>query len=346
MTLLARLRDPRHVDQAVQRRRRPRQRDAARAHRDGHDHAPAALAGLLQRDRAGARVGDRRLGEVPRRPQRRLARRSSSTRSSSTRPPGRSSSASGRAQGSPLTFPTQTRNRQLLDDVTRALDKPARPSRSSATTPTTPPIPPRPTLVLPHAAERDRPRARRQDRGRLQDPAARAARPTSAGVVDAPERDLRPRRGSQRPSTHSHMRLIPRIRTRFLAAEHGFSMIIVMGVMAASVAVRRRRVRGGQRRPAADPRLAGPQAGLRGGRGRDQLLPVPPQPGPGLLDALHERAGAERHREPAGQPDAGTAPAPTRAAGARSPGTPTQYTLELLPATGYPTCVENNLDAR
>ena len=30
------------------------------------------------------------------------------------------------------------------------------------------------------------------------------------------------------------MRLIPRIRTRFLAVEHGFSMIIVMGVMAAS----------------------------------------------------------------------------------------------------------------
>ena len=30
------------------------------------------------------------------------------------------------------------------------------------------------------------------------------------------------------------MRLIPRIRTRFLAAEHGFSMIVVMGVMAAS----------------------------------------------------------------------------------------------------------------
>ena len=30
------------------------------------------------------------------------------------------------------------------------------------------------------------------------------------------------------------MRLIPRLRSRFLAAEHGFSMIIVMGVMAAS----------------------------------------------------------------------------------------------------------------
>ena len=30
------------------------------------------------------------------------------------------------------------------------------------------------------------------------------------------------------------MRLIPRIRTRSLAAEHGFSMIVVMGVMAAS----------------------------------------------------------------------------------------------------------------
>jgi Tfp pilus assembly protein PilX len=30
------------------------------------------------------------------------------------------------------------------------------------------------------------------------------------------------------------MRLIPRIRTRFLAVEDGFSMIVVMGVMAAS----------------------------------------------------------------------------------------------------------------
>ena len=30
------------------------------------------------------------------------------------------------------------------------------------------------------------------------------------------------------------MRLIPRIRTRFIASEHGFSMIAVMGVMAAS----------------------------------------------------------------------------------------------------------------
>ena len=30
------------------------------------------------------------------------------------------------------------------------------------------------------------------------------------------------------------MRLIPRIRSRFLAVEHGFSMIVVMGVMAAS----------------------------------------------------------------------------------------------------------------
>ena len=30
------------------------------------------------------------------------------------------------------------------------------------------------------------------------------------------------------------MRLIPHIRTRFICAEHGFSMIVVMGVMAAS----------------------------------------------------------------------------------------------------------------
>ena len=43
------------LGEAVQRRRRPRQRDPARAPRDGHDHAPAALAGLLQPDRAGAR---------------------------------------------------------------------------------------------------------------------------------------------------------------------------------------------------------------------------------------------------------------------------------------------------
>ena len=60
------------------------------------------------------------------------------------------------------------------------------------------------------------------------------AKSAPASAVDPAERDLRPRRGSQRPSTHSHMRLIPRIRTRFLASEHGFSMIAVMGVMAAS----------------------------------------------------------------------------------------------------------------
>jgi hypothetical protein len=30
------------------------------------------------------------------------------------------------------------------------------------------------------------------------------------------------------------MRLIPHIRNRYICAEHGFSMIVVMGVMAAS----------------------------------------------------------------------------------------------------------------
>ena len=33
------------------------------------------------------------------------------------------------------------------------------------------------------------------------------------------------------------MRLIPRVRNRFICAEHGFSMIVVMGVMAASALV-------------------------------------------------------------------------------------------------------------
>ena len=44
-----------------------------------------------------------------------------------------------------------------------------------------------------------------------------AAKPLPGRVGDARERDLRPRRRPQRPSTHTHMRLIPRLRTRFLA---------------------------------------------------------------------------------------------------------------------------------
>ena len=45
-----RVRRARHLREAVERRRGPRQRDTARSPRDGHDHAPAALADLHQRD--------------------------------------------------------------------------------------------------------------------------------------------------------------------------------------------------------------------------------------------------------------------------------------------------------
>ena len=64
------------------------------------------------------------------------------------------------------------------------------------------------------AAERDRPRPRGEDRDRLRHAAARRDGHDLPRRLDAPERGLRPRRGPQRPSTHPHMRLIPRIRNR------------------------------------------------------------------------------------------------------------------------------------
>ena len=48
------VRGHRYLREADERDRRARQRDAARPPRDGHHHAPAALAGLLQPDRARA----------------------------------------------------------------------------------------------------------------------------------------------------------------------------------------------------------------------------------------------------------------------------------------------------
>ena len=119
-------------------------------------------------------------------------------------------------------------------------------------------------------------------------------------------------------------------------------MIVVDGRDGGELAVRRRGLRGGQRRPAADPRLPGPQAGLRRGRGRDQLLPVPPQPGPGLLDALHQRAARPTRPRTSRSTRPGTASGADPRRWRKVAGTPTQYTIELLPANGNSSCVEGN----
>ena len=140
-------------------------------------------------------------------------------------------------QGSPLTFPTQTVNRQITDSVARAVTgsppAPNRIFRYYAYNTATPPGVRRPSRCSrrPLSATDLARVAKIEISFKALPP---RGKPTSPMASHAPERSLRPRCGSQRPSTHSHMRLIPRIRTRFLAVEDGFSMIIVMGVMAAS----------------------------------------------------------------------------------------------------------------
>ena len=179
--------------------------------------------------------GDRRRREVPRRPHA-TARKPIEQHELVFNPTARTlTERVWPGQGSPLTFPTtDAEPAAARRRDPRAGCRTARSSRSSGTTPTTLATPPRPTLRLPTPLSATDLAPRGEDRGRLHDPAAGRQGRDGRRRRHAPERDLRPRRGSQRPSTHSHMRLIPRIRTRFLAAEHGFSMIVVMGVMAAS----------------------------------------------------------------------------------------------------------------
>ena len=138
------------------------------------------------------------------------------------------------------------------------------------------------------------------------------------------------------------MRLIPDIRSRFIAAEHGFSMIIVMGVMAASALFV----------AAAFAAANGDLPLTRDSQDRKQAYAA-------------AEAGINYYQYHLNQdPDYWTrctnVPAPNATenqpvnqkwtTGTTDPrrwrkvaGTPTEYTLELMPATGYSTCIENNL---
>jgi hypothetical protein len=138
------------------------------------------------------------------------------------------------------------------------------------------------------------------------------------------------------------MRLIPRIRSRFIAAEHGFSMLIVMGVMAASALFV----------AAAFAAANGDLPLTRDSQDRKQAYAA-------------AEAGINYYQYHLNQdPDYWTrctnVPAPNATenqpvnqkwlTGTTDPrrwrnvaGAPTQYTLELMPATGYSTCVENSL---
>ena len=117
------------------------------------------------------------------------------------------------------------------------------------------------------------------------------------------QRRVRPRRGSQRPSSLSDMRMNLISRTRSPARRR-------VGLLHAGGDdrhdrrhdVRRRRLRRGQRGPAAQPQLAGPQGDVRRGRGGTELLPVPSQRGQRLLDEVHQRRRAEREREQPREP--------------------------------------------
>ena len=232
--------------------RRPRQRDAARPHRDGHDHAPAALAGLLQPGRAGARLRHRRRGQVPRRPQRRQHSRSSSASSSSTPTAKTITERTWAGVGlAGSTFPTMTRSRQLLSDVTR---------RGRARTP---PIfryyayntatPPRPDAPLPTPlSATDLARVAKID-DRLHD----ACRPTGAALPGARRRSrTKSTSASRTPTTqHPHPHApdpphpphpLPICRRARLLHDRRH------GRDGGERAVRRRRLRGRQRRPAAD----------------------------------------------------------------------------------------------
>ena len=84
------------------------------------------------------------------------------------------------------------------------------------------------------------------------------------------------------------------------------------------VDVRRRRLRRGERRPADQPQLAGPQVDLRRGRGRAELLPVPPQRGQRLLDRSAPPSRSRTRRRTARSTRCGTASGPIRASGATS----------------------------
>jgi hypothetical protein len=138
------------------------------------------------------------------------------------------------------------------------------------------------------------------------------------------------------------MRLIPRIRTRFLLAEHGFSMIAVMGVMAAStlfVAAAFAAANGDLplTRDSQDRKqaYAAAEAGIN--YYQYHLNQDPDY----WTRCINVPAPNATENQPVNQPWNGTLPDTRR--WRKVAGTPTEYTIELMPANGNPLCVENNL---
>ena len=138
------------------------------------------------------------------------------------------------------------------------------------------------------------------------------------------------------------MLLIPRIRTRFLAVEDGFSMIVVMGVMAASslfVAAAFAAANGDLplTRDSQDRKQA--YAAAEAGINYYQYhLNQDPDYWTRCVNVPPPNA---TENQPVNQRWNGTGTDPRRWRNVA--GTPTTYTIELMPATGYSTCIENNL---
>ena len=138
------------------------------------------------------------------------------------------------------------------------------------------------------------------------------------------------------------MLLIPRIRSRFLAVEDGFSMIVVMGVMAASslfVAAAFAAANGDLplTRDSQDRKQA--YAAAEAGINYYQYhLNQDPDYWTRCVNVPPPNA---TENQPVNQRWNGTGTDPRRWRNVA--GTPTTYTIELMPATGYSTCIENNL---
>jgi hypothetical protein len=138
------------------------------------------------------------------------------------------------------------------------------------------------------------------------------------------------------------MRLIPRLRTRFFATEHGFSMVVVMGVMAASslfVAAAFAAANGDLplTRDSQDRKQAygAAEAGINLyqyhlNQDPDYWTRCTNVPKPNATE-----------NQPVNQIWNGTGTDPRRWRNVA--GMPTQYTLELLPANGATSCVEGDI---
>jgi hypothetical protein len=138
------------------------------------------------------------------------------------------------------------------------------------------------------------------------------------------------------------MRLIPSLRTRFLASEHGFSMIVVMGVMAAStlfVAAAFAAANGDLplTRDSQDRKqsYAAAEAGIN-------LYQYHLNQDPDYwTKCTNVPAPNSSENQPVNQAWNGTGTDPRRWRNVA--GVPTQYTIELLPANTATSCVEGNL---